>query len=55
LWKGEIGGKWDSSGVVDLGDEAGGSEGHSWQNWNRILVWEKGVVEECCLVTEIMV
>ena len=55
LWKGEIVGEWDGSGVVDLGDELEGNEGHRWRNWNRLVVWEKGVVEECCMEAEIMV
>ena len=55
MWKGEIGGEWVGSGVVDLGDELEGNEGHRWQNRNRIVVWEKGVFEECWMETEIMV
>jgi len=43
LWEG---GEWDGSAVVDLGDELEGNEG---RNWNRIVVWEKRVVEECCV------
>ena len=48
MWEGHIGGEWDGSGVVDLRDELERNEGHRWRNWNRIVVWEKGVgVEEC--------